>query len=456
MLLARPLTRVLGAISIVGGLLGAQVAWAGDAGDSAQASDATPAAPEDFSIHGQFTNVTQYHPSFTSPYRGHNSLDPGNRGDETVDLTLFLGARLWEGGEVYADPEIDQGFGLSDTLGVAGYVSGEAYKVGRAEPYIRLPRAFLRQTIGLGGDVETVDPDQNQLSGARMSDNIVITIGKFALTDMFDTNTYAHDPKADFMNWALIDSGAYDYGADAWGYIYGVAVEWNQSWWTLRAAVNDLSRVPNTTQLVRGFGQFAINIEAEERHELVGQPGKFKILFFENYGKMANYLDAVRLSVETGNPPDPSLVRKFQSRPGFAVNFEQRVLPDLGVFARGSYNDGTKEAFEFTDINASIAGGLALTGARWNRPDDTIGLAGVVNAISPEARKFFAAGGLGILIGDGQLPHYGTEKIIETYYKAVITDWIAISLDYQYVTNPGYNPDRGPVSVFGSRLHLQF
>ncbi len=418
-------------------------------------ADAAAPEPEDFSFHAQFTNVTQYHPRFTSPYRGPNSLDPGHRGDETVDLTLFFGARLWEGGEVYADPEVDQGFGLSNTLGVAGFPNGEAYKVGKADPYVRLHRAFFRQTIALGGNIEPIAPDQNQLGGSRTADNIVITVGKFSLTDMFDTNSYAHDPKSDFLNWSIIDAGAFDYGADAWGYIYGGAVEWNQSWWSLRGAVNDLSRIPNTTKLVRGFGQFALNAEAEERHKLFGQPGKFKVLFFDNFGKMANYLDAIRLSAGTGNPPDLVDARRFQSRPGGAVNFEQQLLPDLGVFARASYNDGTKEAFEFTDINASLSGGLSLKGTRWHRSNDTFGLAGVVNALSPEARKFFAAGGMGILIGDGQLPNYGTEKIIETYYKASLIDGVAVSFDYQYISNPAYNSDRGPVSVFGFRVHAE-
>jgi high affinity Mn2+ porin len=422
--------------------------------DDAVTADAVQ--PEDFSFHAQFTNVTQYHPSFTSPYRGPNSLDPGNRGDETMDLTIFAGARLWQGGEAYADLEVDQGFGLSNTLGAAGFPSAEAYKVGAASPYARLPRAFFRQTIDLGGETTVIDPDQNQLGGTKTADNVTITAGKFALTDIFDTNIYAHDPKADFLNWAIVDAGAYDYGADAWGYIYGVAVEWTQSWWTLRAGINDMSRVPNTAMLERGFGQFSVNIEAEERHEMFGQPGKFKVLFFDNFAKMANYLDAARLSIATGNPPDLAAVRRSQSRPGGTFNLEQQIVPDLGLFARGSYNDGTKEAFEFTDINASLSGGLSLKGARWGRPDDTFGLAGVVNAISPQARQYFAAGGLGILIGDGKLPYYGTEKILETYYSANLAEGVTFSLDYQFIANPGYNPQRGPVSVIGYRIHAQF
>ncbi|MDF6581120.1 carbohydrate porin, partial [Escherichia coli] len=94
----------------------------------------TPAAdipePERWNVHGQFTNVTQWHPSFRSPYSGTNSLTPDNNTKETVDVTLYLGLRLWKGAELYANPEIDQGFGLSNTVGLAGFSSGEAYKIG--------------------------------------------------------------------------------------------------------------------------------------------------------------------------------------------------------------------------------------------------------------------------------------------------------------------------------------
>lgn len=423
-------------------------------------TDQAPAAAdavetEDYSIHGQFTNVTQYHPRFTSPYRGPNSLDPGNRGNETIDLTLFLGVRLWDGGEFYANPEVDQGFGLSNTLGVAGFPSGEAYKVGRANPYVRLHRAFFRQTFGLGGEVQTIEPDANQLGGTRLADNVTLTIGKFSATDIFDTNSFAHDPKKDFLNWAIIDAGAFDYTADAWGYTYGAAAEWTQSWWTLRGGVFDLSRIPNTTRLQRNFSQFSVISEAEERHELFGQPGKVKITGFVNYGRMAKYADAIRAAAGTSNVPDVAAVRRYMTRPGFVVNFEQQITSDLGVFARLSFNDGTKEAFEFTEINRSISVGISVKGDLWRRPNDVYGLAGVVNALSDDARKYFVAGGNGILIGDGALT-YGLEQIIETYYNFHVVDGVTLGFDYQFIQNPAYNQVRGPVSVLGGRIHVEF
>jgi high affinity Mn2+ porin len=413
-------------------------------------------APEDWNLHGQFTLVDQFHPAFTSPYRGPNSLDPGNRGDETTDLTLFAGVRLWSGGEAYADGEVDQGFGLSNTLGVAGFPSAEAYKVGAAEPYVRLPRAFFRQTIDLGGAAQPVDSDQNQLAGSRAADNLVITIGKFSVTDIFDANAYAHDPKADFLNWAIVDSGAFDYAADAWGYTYGVAAEWTQDWWTLRGGFFDLSRLPNDKALDRGFDQWEAVVEAEDRITAFDRPGKVKLLAFVNYGRMGNYLDAVNAAAQTGAIPDVAAVRRFQARPGGVLNIEQAVSDDLGLFLRASLNDGTQEAFEFTEINQSLAVGGALKGAGWDRPDDSVGAALAIDGLSDEARRYFAAGGQGILIGDGRLPHYGAETIVETWYKLSINAWAAATVDYQFIANPAYNRDRGPVSVFGGRLHLGF
>ncbi len=409
-----------------------------------------------WSVHGQMTLVEQYHPAFRSPFRGHNSLDPGSRGNETIDATLFAGIRLLDGVEAYANPEIDQGFGLSNTLGVAGFPSGEAYKVGKASPYFRLHRLFLRLSFDLGGEMVSIADGANQIAGSRTADNFVITAGKFSVTDVFDTNSFAHDPKGDFLNWAIIDSGAYDYAADAWGYTYGVAAEWTRSWWTLRAGLFDLSRVPNTTELVRGFGQYELVAEAEERHTLRGQDGKVRLLAFVNRGRMGSYRDAVALGLATHSVPDTALVRQPAFRPGIALNAEQQIDDELGAFARLSFSDGSEEAFEFTEINESLALGLALKGARWARPDDTVGAAFVVNGISKSAQAYFAAGGIGILIGDSALPRYATENVFEAYYSATLTDQFAIGADYQLVVNPAYSAVRGPVSILGARLHASF
>jgi high affinity Mn2+ porin len=427
--------------------------------NAASEGDAAPSdssLPDWLSIHGQTTFTGQYHPAYNSPFSGRNSLASDNGGDETYDATLFIGIRVWRGLEFYVDPEVDQGFGLSDTLGVAGFPSAEAYKIGAHAPYYETPRAFARYTLGLGGAEETVETGANQFAGARQADNVTITAGKFSVVDVFDTNSYAHDPRSDFLNWSIVDSGAFDYAANAWGFTYGGAVEWTQSWWTLRFGAFDLSNVPNQVNLDPRFSQFELVAEAEERHFLFGHPGKIKLLFFNNRGRMANYGDAVRLGQETGTTPDVSQVRRYSSRPGAALNLEQEVLPDMGAFARASLNDGHKETFDFTDINRSMAAGVSVTGNRWGRPNDNLGLAGVVNDVSRDARNYFAAGGLGVLVGDGQLPVAGLEQIMEIYYKASVTEGLNFTVDYQYIVNPAYDAARGPVNVIGVRVHAEF
>ena len=218
----------------------------------------------------------------------------------------------------------------------------------------------------------------------------------------------------------------------------------------------DLSRIPNSKELETDFSQYELVGEAEERHSWWDEPGKLKLLGFVNRGRMGSYNDALRLAQATGQPPDTSLVRKYSSRPGASLNLEQQINDTLGFFARASVNDGREEAYEFTEINRSVSAGFSLKGKDWNRPDDTVGIAGVVNGPSDAARRYFAAGGMGILIGDGALTHYGTENILETYYSAQVTKGLAASADYQFILGPAYNRDRGPVSVFGFRLHAQF
>lgn len=413
-------------------------------------------APESWNAHGQFTLVAQSHTRFRSPYSGENSLYSGSSTKETADLTVFLGARLWPGGEFYLNPEIDQGFGLSNTVGVAGFPSGEAYKVGRSQPYFRLNRAFVRQVVDLGGAEEHVNSGANALGGIRTTDKITVTVGKFSAVDVFDNNVYAHDPRSDFLNWSVIDAGSFDYAADAWGYTYGAAMEWTQSWWTFRAGAFALSKVPNSEALDQSFRQYSLVVELEERHELFGHAGKVKLLAFVNRGRMARYDDAIRLGQATGALPDVAAARRFASRPGVALNVEQEITPNVGLFARASINDGTKEAFEFTEINRSLSAGASMKGSLWHRADDTAGIAIAVNALSDAARRYFAAGGIGILIGDGRLPRYGPEQIFETYYSAKLIGTVDMALNFQRVIHPAYNRDRGPVSIFGLRLHAEF
>jgi high affinity Mn2+ porin len=125
------------------------------------------------------------------------------------------------------------------------------------------------------------------------------------------------------------------------------------------------------------------------------------------------------------------------------------------VFARAGHADPQFEGYEFTDLDNTIAGGVSLKGSSWKRKNDTLGLAFEVGEASRDAYAFFNAGGLGILAGDGRLPHPGPETVVESYYSLPVTPYAHLTADYQFIDNPAFNRDRGPVSVFGIRLHLQ-
>jgi len=437
-------------------LLGAVIASGGALATEPPASDpAPPPAQQDAAIHGQATFVLQGTPGFPSPYTGPNSLTPHQR-KETADLTLYAGLRPWAGAELWINPEIDQGFGLSNTLGVAGFPSAEAYKVGSRSPYLRLQRLFLRQTIGLGGGSEPVEAAANQLGGARDRNRLVLTLGKIGVGDIFDQNQYAHDPRGDFLNWALVDAGSFDYAADAWGYTTGIALEYYRGPWTVRFGAFNLSKVPNGETLETGFGQYQLDAELEHRQSIGGHEGAVRLTLFRNRGRFSRYDDAVALAAATGQPVDPTLTRTRRTRMGASLDIEQAVSDSVGLFARAGIADGAIEPYDFTDIDRTVQLGAAIQGKAWHRAGDRIGVAGVVNGISRAHQRYLDAGGLGVLVGDGRLPHPGPEYISELYYDFVPHRGTALTLDYQFVANPGYNRDRGPAHVFALRLHGAF
>ena len=410
-----------------------------------------------WAIHGQSTFTWQLQPAFHAAYSGAQSLPRDANGRETFDATIFAGVRPWQGAEIWFNPEIDQGFGLGNSFGVAGYLSGEAYKLGQQDPYYRLARLFIRQTIDLGGETEKIEPDANQLGGSQTANHLVFTAGKLAVTDIFDTNKYAHDPRADFLNWTVLDVGTFDYAADAWGATYGAVAEWYQGRWTARLGLFDMPTQPNSTLLgAPVLQQNQLMGELEERHTLWDQPGKLKLLYWISRGNLGSYNDALALASATGQTPSTALVRRFRNKDGVLVNVEQQLHEDLGMFLRAGVTQGGVEEDAFTDVDQSVSAGLALSGNRWGRPDDTVGLAVVVNQISHAGKLYLAAGGLGGIIGDGALKEAGPEQILESYYSYAAFDFAKVSLDYQLVNNPAYNRQRGPVSVFALRTHVEF
>ncbi len=409
-----------------------------------------------FAVHGQATVVGQGNTPFRAPYDGPNSLNGDGQFRETADLTLYVGVSPWKGFEVWADTEADQGFGLRNTLGAAGFPSAEAYKVGKGTPYIRLQRLLFRQTSNLGGGDDEVDRDVNQLGIHRTKDHLTLTIGKFSVADVFDTNAYAHDPRSDFLNWTAVDLGTFDYAADAWGYTYGGAAELTLGRWTGRAGLFNLSKVPNSVDLETHFRQYQVVGEIERRVTLSGRPGTIRVTGWFMHGNFARLDDAVAYGAAHGTAPDPVPVRRFRDRTGIGVDAEQELTDTLAAFLRAGVGDGDSEAVEFTDIDRSVSGGVRVKGTAWGRPHDEAGIALIANDISAARRRYLAAGGLGILVGDGRLPHPGAELIGEAYYDVTLIGPLHVTADAQLIANPAYNRDRGPVPVFAIRAHAQF
>ncbi len=444
------------AVALAAAPAGAQTAGSTAPSPTTDAAEEPTATPQRYAIHGQATIVGQGNTAFRAPYEGPNSLDGTGDVRETVDATLYAGAALWRGLELWINPEIDQGFGLRNTLGAAGFPSAEAYKVGKKDPYLRLQRLFFRQTVDLGGDSEAVKPDLNVLGAMHTANRLTITIGKFSVGDVFDQNKYAHDPRNDFLNWTAVDTGTFDYAADAWGYTYGGTAELTLAKWTWRFGLFDLSTVPNSVTLETGFRQYQLVGEVERRLSLRGRPGAVRVTGWVMHGNFGRLDDAIAYGVAHGTAPDPTPVRRFRDRTGIAINAEQELSDTVGVFVRAGLGDGRTEVVEFTDADRSVSGGVSVGGAAWGRKDDRAALALMVNDISAERRRYLDLGGLGILVGDGRLPHPGPEFIAETWYALAIVGGVTLTADGQLIVNPAYNRDRGPVPVLGLRAHAQF
>jgi len=426
--------------------------------DAGAAANGKPALPESdvWNVHAQTTFLPQTYPSFRSPYAGTDSLPGRGQTQATWTTTAFLGVRLWQGGEFYFDPELAQGFGLGGTLGLAGFPNGEAQKAGAEYPKIRPQRYYLKQTFGLGGEQEDVADGPNQLPGKRDIDRVTLIVGRFAVGDFFDNNSYAHDSRADFMNWAMWASAAYDFPADLPGFTRGAVVEFNRKDWAVRAGLFQVPEARNSDVLA--FKTGGAVVELEERYVVMDHPGKLRLGAFANSGNTGNYRQA--LAIEAA---DPALdinavmasIRHNNPKYGFYVNAEQEIAKDVGLFARASWNDGQNEILSFTDIDRSLSGGVSIKGSYWGRSSDTIGIGGAINGLSAAHRDFLAAGGLGLLIGDGQI-NYRPEQILEAYYAYQVTKNFTVTADYQFVANPAHNADRGPVSIFSCRLHGEF
>jgi high affinity Mn2+ porin len=408
-----------------------------------------------FNVHFQQTVITQYKPGFSAPYTGNNSLLTGEETQTSLTTTLFGGARLWKGMEAYFNPEMSGGSGLSKTLGIAGFPNGETFRVGGAEPKIYIARLYFTQNFEWGNDKEYISDDVNQLAGWKSKRYLKVTVGKFGMADFFDGNEFSHDARSQFMNWSLMDNAAWDYPANTRGYVLGGIVELGQPTWALRFGFTATTTSANGAiwdeRLSHANTQ---TLEFEKRYALDGQKGTLRLLAFRNNGKMGVYRDAIN---QNPTAPDVDATQAYgRHKYGFGISADQYLTNDFGVFAKASYNDGKTETWAFTEIDRSLSLGAVLKGTSWSRKDDELGLAFVGNGISKDHKDYLAGGGYGFIIGDGQL-NYSPELIAEVYYKLnAYQHKLWLSPDYQFIANPAYNHDRGPVNVFSLRAHVEF
>ena len=403
----------------------------------------------------QATYLWQDKPGFRAPYSGPNSLSQNRETSYTLTVTAYFGIRPWQNGELYFNPEGIQGRALSNVTGLGGPSNAELQKSVAPNMRFYRSRLFYRHTIGLGGGSEAVESDQNQLAGSVDSRRFVITAGNLSLTDVMGTSDISGDGRTQFMNWATLDHGHYDYAADARGYSWGVFAEWYWDAWTLRGGRFMQPKTSNGLPLdYRIFKRYGDQAEVERKFEIGGQPGVVKAFGFRNVAYMAAFRDALTAAAP-GQAPTLDGVRKPQSKVGWGLSWEQSFSGDLRGLVRLGAHDGKTESYAFTEIDRSFFTALSLKGRRWGRAEDNIGVAYAINGLSSAHRDYLAAGGSGFFLGDGQL-NYGGERIFETYYSWVPAKGLALSLDWQHIVNPGYNRDRGPVNIGSVRLHYEF
>jgi high affinity Mn2+ porin len=422
---------------------------------------------QNWNIHGQVTESPQGDPGFRALYSGPNSLNSKGEVQETFTADLYAGARLWHGGEIHLDGLLWKGFGLSNDKGIEAFPNGDAFKLGTSTPYFMFAHLFIRQTIGLGGKRESVPDGPLTLAGERDISRLTITLGRFTPTDMFDNNAYAQDPHTQFMNWAMITNLSWDFPADSVGYTTGIVVELNQPRWALRYGFFQVPNIQNgftaddqilTFPHAGGDGPFfrAWGMVTEfERRYASTHAGTIRVLSFVNQANTFDYREATPLLKANGPGADLSSARAFRRKYGFGLNWEQGITDNVGVFSRLGWNNGQVEGWMYNDSNWTASLGMSVKGASWRRKRDVFGLGFVASGASRSNQEFLEAGGTDILDGDGALT-YGSEKVIEAYYNFSIWKNIQVTPDYEFVDNPAYNRDRGPVSVIAIRLHGQF
>ncbi len=423
---------------------------------SARADDSPLFVPQ--WLGAQYTFIDQHQSALHSPYAGAMSLQPGGSTARSNTFGAYFGVALPARLQFYFDVEMFKGGAVSQATGLGGFVNGDVVHAGGSLSHrAYVARRYLRWTLPLAGEDAPVTRAQDQLPDTESSHQIEIKLGKLAVSDDFDRNRYADSARSQFLNWSLVNNTAWDYAADTRGFSNGLLLGWINPHWSLRYGIYEMPERANGPTLVdsprRASGQ---QLELTLQQSTDG--AVLRLLAYRNVAGMGSYDQAIAYAFAHGTVPN--IVANDQPerhKTGYAINGELPLADhgDTGLFARLGWNDGHTESFAYTEVDRTASLGAQLSGVHWGRPEDHVGLGLAIDGLSADHRNYLALGGSGFVLGDSALS-YGTERITELYYSLALGSYVTLSPDLQWVTNPGYNRDRGPVRFAGLRAHLQF
>ena len=438
-----------------------------DSPDSATASPTADPLPIMFPhqewsrlwLSGQANIISQWHPTFTSPYQGPHSLSPEAQDATSHVFTFYTGLRLSATTELLCDVQETGGHGIGEALGLAGFTNLDVVRNPSLSHAPYIARLMIHQIIPLGRAKQPADQTPFSLFRELPERRIEVRFGKFSLADFFDVNSLGSDSNFQFMNWTVDNAGTYDYAADTRGYTYGAMFEYHDHWGTVRFAEVLMPKVANGINLEANLALArAENVEFEFHRKIIrGQTGILRLLSYVNHANMGVYQQAINnfLAGLTLEPDITDHPLQTTIKYGFSGNFEQPLNDWLGLFGRWGWNEGQHESYAYTEVDQTDQIGAAIKGSLWHRKWDRAGVVFVSNGISHDHAEYLALGGIGFLLGDGRL-NYGRENIVETYYTLHAWRGIYPSVGLQHINNPGYNRDRGPVLVPTLRLHVEF
>ena len=433
---------------------------------------------ESWNAYGQFTYISSWKPSFAAPYTNANgstnSLLPDSERSFTGTATLYFGVRLWRGGEAYLAPEVIAERPLSQLRGLGGGIQNfELQKGGTETPQLYRSRAYVRQTLGLGGRRVVKESSPLQLGTSYDSRRLVLIAGNFSILDFFDKNAFGIDPRQGFLSLAFLTYPAYDFASDARGYSWGGLAELYWDDWAVRfgrvTPPKDPNQLPVDFRLGSHYGD---QLEVEHKHRLFGEDGTVRVLAYRNHEDIGRFNDAVAVfeadprknattcpgfNYGSGNASAPDLcwVREPNVKVGIGAFAEQYLARDVGVFSRAMFSDGQTEVDAYTSTDRSASFGALVKGSWWSRPADLAGLGMNLGWISAAHASYLRLGGIDGFIGDGSI-NPAMETALDVFYSVNVRRWLWLSGDYQHVINPAFNADRSPVNIFSARLHAEF